>query len=46
MRQERRPAEVVYGELDGLAGLAERLGVQGPDRLGDYDPGWSSDDLG
>ena len=44
-RQERRSAEVVYGELDGLADLARQLGVQGPDRLSDYDSGWSSDDL-
>lgn len=45
-RQARRPAEVVYSELDGLAGLAQQLGVQGPHRLSDYDSGWSSDDLG
>jgi prevent-host-death family protein len=44
-RQERRPAEIVYSELDRLAGLAQQLGVQGPDRLPDYDSGWSSDDL-
>jgi prevent-host-death family protein len=45
-RQERRPAEVVYGELDRLVDLARQLGVQGLDRLPDYDSGWSSDDLG
>lgn len=44
-RQERRSSDVVYGELDGLAGLAKQLGVQGTNRLSDYDPGWSSDDL-
>lgn len=45
-RQERRPTEVVYSELDRLAGLARQLGVQGQARLSDYDSGWSSDDLG
>ena len=44
-RHERRPAEIVYSELDQLAGLAHQLGVQGPGRLSDYDSGWSSDDL-
>jgi prevent-host-death family protein len=44
-RQERRPSEVVYSELDRLAVHARELGVQGPDRLSDYDSGWSSDDL-
>ena len=44
-RYERRSAEVVYGELDHLAGLARQLGVQGTGRLSDYDSGWSSDDL-
>lgn len=44
-RQERRPADVVYSELDALAGLARELGVQGSDRLSDYESGWSSDDL-
>jgi prevent-host-death family protein len=44
-RQERRPAEVVYGELDQLTVRARDLGVEGPDRLSDYDSGWSSDDL-
>jgi prevent-host-death family protein len=44
-RQERRPAEIVYSELDRLAGFAQQLGVQGPGRLSDYDSGWSSDDL-
>ena len=44
-RQERRPTEVVYDELDRLASLAHQLGVQGRDRLSDYDSGWSSDDL-
>jgi prevent-host-death family protein len=45
-RQERRPAEIVFRELAGLAGLAHRLGVQGTGRLSDYESGWSSDDLG
>jgi len=44
-RQERRPSDVVYSELDRLAGLAQHLGVRGPARLSDYDSGWSSDDL-
>lgn len=44
-RQERRPSEVVYSELDLLAVHARELGVQGPNRLSDYDSGWSSDDL-
>jgi len=44
-RQERRPADVVYSELDRLAGVARALGVQGGDRLSDYDSGWSSDDI-
>jgi prevent-host-death family protein len=44
-RRERRPAEVVYAELDRLEGLARQLAVQGPERLSDYDSGWSSDDL-
>jgi prevent-host-death family protein len=44
-RQERQPVEVVYAELDRLAGLARQLGVKGPGRLSDYDSGWSSDDL-
>lgn len=45
-RQERRPAEVVYSELERLAGLARQLGVQGEGHVSDYDSGWSSDDLG
>lgn len=44
-RRERRPADVVYGELDLLAGLARQLGVQSTERLPDYDAAWSSDDL-
>lgn len=44
-RQERRPADVVYAELDRLAALAQQLGVQGSDRLSDFDSGWDSDDL-
>lgn len=44
-RQERLPAEIVYTDLDRLADLAQRLGVHSPDRLSDYDTGWSSDDL-
>jgi prevent-host-death family protein len=44
-RHERRPAEVVYGELEHLADLARQLGVQGTNRLSDYDSGWSSDEL-
>jgi prevent-host-death family protein len=45
-RQERRPADVVFGELEELDELARALGVQGAGRLSDYDPGWTSDDLG
>ncbi|MDA0165442.1 type II toxin-antitoxin system prevent-host-death family antitoxin [Solirubrobacter ginsenosidimutans] len=44
-RQERRPSEVVYSELDRLAVRARELGVQGSDRLADYESGWTSDDL-
>jgi prevent-host-death family protein len=44
-RQERRPTEVVYGELEQLAVRARELGVQGLDRLSDYETGWSTDDL-
>jgi prevent-host-death family protein len=44
-RQERRPSEVVYSELDRLAVRARELGVQGSNRLSDYETGWSSDDL-
>jgi prevent-host-death family protein len=44
-RQERRPSDLVYRELDLLAARARELGVQGPDRLSDYESGWSSDDL-
>jgi prevent-host-death family protein len=44
-RQERLPAEAVYTELDRVAELARDLGVQGEERLSDYDAGWSSDDL-
>ena len=44
-RQERRPAEVVYDEIDQLASLAHQLGVQGDERISDYDSDWSSDDL-
>jgi prevent-host-death family protein len=44
-RQERRPSEVVYSELDRLAVRARELGVQGSDRLSDYETGWTTDDL-
>jgi prevent-host-death family protein len=44
-RQERRPSEVVYGELDQLAALAQELGVSGRSDLSDYDAGLSSDDF-
>jgi prevent-host-death family protein len=44
-RQERRPSELLYKEFEQLAGLAQQLGVQGRERLSDYDTGWSSDDL-
>jgi prevent-host-death family protein len=44
-RQERRPSEVVYSELDRLAVRARELGVQGSDRLSDYESGWTTDDL-
>ena len=44
-RRERRPSEVVYGELDQLAALAQELGVSGRSNLSDYDAGLSSDDF-
>jgi prevent-host-death family protein len=44
-RRERRPSEVVYGELDQLAALAQQLGVSGRSDLSDYDAGLSSDDF-
>jgi prevent-host-death family protein len=44
-RRERRPAAVVYGELDELAALARELGVSGRSDLSDYDAGLSSDDF-
>ena len=44
-RRERRPSEVVYGELDQLAALAQELGVSGRSDLSDYDAGLSSDDF-
>lgn len=44
-RQERRPSEVVYSELERLAVRARELGVQGSDRLSDYETGWTTDDL-
>jgi prevent-host-death family protein len=44
-RQERRPSEVVYSELDQLAVRARELGVQGSDHLSDYESGWTTDDL-
>jgi prevent-host-death family protein len=42
-RRERLPTEVVYAELDRLAELARRLGVQTSKRLSDYDA--ACDDL-
>jgi prevent-host-death family protein len=44
-RRERRPAAVVYGELDELAALAEKLGVSGRTDVSDYDAGLTSDDF-
>jgi prevent-host-death family protein len=44
-RRERRPAAVVYGELDELAALADELGVSGRSDLSDYDAGLTSDDF-
>lgn len=44
-RLERRPADVVYGELDQLAALAQELGVSGRTDLSDYDAGLTSDDF-
>jgi prevent-host-death family protein len=44
-RRERRPAAVVYAELDELAKLAEKLGVRGRTDLSDYDAGLTTDDF-
>jgi prevent-host-death family protein len=44
-RRERRPSAVVYGELDQLAALAERLGVRGRTDVSEYDAGLTSDDF-
>lgn len=44
-RQERRPASVVYDELDGLRKLAHELGIQGQTDLSDYDSGLTTDDF-
>jgi prevent-host-death family protein len=44
-RQERRPASVVYAELDGLSRLAHELGVQGQTDMADYEAGLTSDDF-
>lgn len=44
-RQERRPASVVYDELDRLGKLAHELGVQGQTDMLDYESGLTSDDF-
>jgi prevent-host-death family protein len=44
-RQERRPASVVYDELDRLGKLAQELGVQGQTDMSDYEAGLTSDDF-
>ena len=44
-RRERRPADIVYSEVDQLAALAGRLGVIGRTDLSDYDTGLTSDDF-
>ncbi len=44
-RRERRPAAVVYSELDQLAELADKLGVRGRTDTSDYDAGLTSDDF-
>jgi prevent-host-death family protein len=44
-RQERRPAAVVYGELDRLSELAHELGVHGQTDMSDYESGLTSDDF-
>lgn len=44
-RLERRPAAVVYDELDELAALAGELGVRAQTDLSDYDSGLTSDDF-
>jgi prevent-host-death family protein len=44
-RRERRPAEVVYAELNELGALAQELGVRGQTNLSDYDAGLTSDDF-
>ncbi|HWF35196.1 MAG TPA: type II toxin-antitoxin system prevent-host-death family antitoxin [Solirubrobacteraceae bacterium] len=44
-RQERRPASVVYDELDRLSELAHELGVRGQTDMSDYETGLTSDDF-
>jgi prevent-host-death family protein len=44
-RRERRPATVVYAELDELAKLADELGVRGRTDVADFDAGLTSDDF-
>lgn len=44
-RQERRPAAVVFDELDRLGELARELGVQGRTDASDFDSGLTSDDF-
>jgi prevent-host-death family protein len=44
-RRERRPAAVVYGELDQLAALSQELGVTGQTDVSDFDAGLTSDDF-
>jgi hypothetical protein len=44
-RRDRRPAAVVYGELEQLAALAQELEVSGRTDVSDYDAGLTSDDF-
>ena len=45
VRQERRPADVVYQGLDRVAALAASLDVAGRTNLDDYESSLSSDDF-
>jgi len=44
-RQERRPSEVVYAELERLHEMARQAGIQGQTDLTDFDSGLTSDDF-
>ncbi len=45
MRQERRPTEIVYSELEGLATLPGNSACRARPACRDYDSGWGSDQL-